>query len=132
MNRPSDFDPDVAWYYAKGGERYRLDASCWLEAARTKEIISSRMDGRRLSVVDVGGGPGAYACWLAAAGHEVHLVDPVGMHVEQAEARARELSVELAGTHVALANHLPFESGRFDVALLLGPLYHLPERSARL
>jgi len=100
MNEPGDLDPDVAWYYAKGGERDRLDAACWLEAARTKQIIGSRLDESRLSVVDVGAGPGVYASWLAEAGHEVHVVDPIPLHVEQAEARARELGVSLAGAHV--------------------------------
>ena len=35
-------------------------------------------------VLDVGGGPGRYACWLAVGGYDVHLVDPVPRHVEQA------------------------------------------------
>ena len=34
---------------------------------------------------DVGGGPGVYACWLAMLGYEVHLYDPVPLHVAQAE-----------------------------------------------
>lgn len=36
------------------------------------------------AVLDVGGGPGRYACWLAATGYQVHLVDPVRKLVEQA------------------------------------------------
>jgi hypothetical protein len=35
------------------------------------------------------GGPGAYATWLADLGYDVHLVDPVPLHVEQAAAAAR-------------------------------------------
>jgi len=34
--------------------------------------------------VDVGGGAGIHAIPLAQRGYEVHLVDPVPLHVEQA------------------------------------------------
>jgi hypothetical protein len=35
-------------------------------------------------VLDVGGGSGVYASWLAGLGYQVHLVDPVPLHREQA------------------------------------------------
>jgi hypothetical protein len=35
-------------------------------------------------IVDVGGGPGVDARWLADQGYKVHLVDPVPLHVKQA------------------------------------------------
>jgi 2-polyprenyl-3-methyl-5-hydroxy-6-metoxy-1,4-benzoquinol methylase len=35
-------------------------------------------------ILDVGGAAGVHAAPLAAAGHEVHLIDPVPVHVEQA------------------------------------------------
>jgi 2-polyprenyl-3-methyl-5-hydroxy-6-metoxy-1,4-benzoquinol methylase len=38
-------------------------------------------------VLDVGGGAGVYASWLTELGYQVHLVDPVPVHVEQARAR---------------------------------------------
>jgi 2-polyprenyl-3-methyl-5-hydroxy-6-metoxy-1,4-benzoquinol methylase len=36
-------------------------------------------------VLDVGGGPGTYAVPLAEGGYQVHLVDPLPLHVRQAE-----------------------------------------------
>lgn len=39
-----------------------------------------------MRVLDVGGGAGAYAGWLASLGHAVHVVDPVPRHVEVAGA----------------------------------------------
>jgi ubiquinone/menaquinone biosynthesis C-methylase UbiE len=128
----SSLDPDLVWYYSRGREWDGLDRTGPLEGTRTKQIISRRLKGRSLSVVDIGGGPGYYACWLAAEGHRVQLVDPVPLHLEQAEARAREMEVTFAGTHLALADRLPFEAESFDVALLLGPLYHLADRDARI
>ncbi len=34
-------------------------------------------------ILDVGGGPGVYACWLAKQGYEVHLVDATPLHEER-------------------------------------------------
>ena len=56
----------------------------------------------------------------------MHLVDPVPLHVEQA--RAAGLASAEVGDARALA--LPDES--VDAVLLLGPLYHLPERVDRV
>ena len=128
----SNLDPDLVWYYARGREWDRLDRTGPLEGARTKQIIARRLTAPSQSIVDIGGGPGYYACWLAAEGHRVQLVDPVPLHIEQAEARAREMGVTLAGTHLGLADRLPFEDESFDLGLLLGPLYHLVERDARI
>ena len=33
-------------------------------------------------MIDVGGGAGVYALPLASGGYEVHLVDPVPLHVD--------------------------------------------------
>jgi SAM-dependent methyltransferase len=84
-------------------------------------------------VLDVGGGAGAYALWLADAGYEVHLVDPVPLHVEQAQAASRERpSGRLASARIGDARSLPFADESGDAVLLLGPLYHLTERDDRL
>jgi len=79
-------------------------------------------------VLDVGGGPGAYAAWLADAGYEVKLVDGTPLHVEQARERAAGRFVAAEGDARTLDE--PDES--YDVVLLLGPLYHLVERGDRM
>jgi hypothetical protein len=62
-----------------------------LERVRTEELIARFLPPAPATVLDVGGGPGAYAVWLARRGYAVHLVDPVELHVEQArEASARQ------------------------------------------
>jgi SAM-dependent methyltransferase len=77
-------------------------------------------------VLDVGGGPGEYAAWLAGRGYDVTLVDPVALHVEQARDRG------VASAVVGDARTLDFDDGTFDAVLLLGPLYHLPDREDRV
>jgi len=121
-------------HYADADESSRLRHGWFqLEQARTQELILRHLPPPPATVVDAGGGAGAYACWLAARGYQVHLIDPVPKHVEQARAAsARQSHSPLASAEVGDARHLPFADGSADVVLLLGPLYHLVEREDRL
>ncbi len=101
-----------------------------LELARTQEVIRRSLPAGRLQILDVGGGAGVHAAWLADDGHDVHLIDPVERHVEQARALAgpaRRITAEVGD-----ARRLPTPPDSADAVLLLGPLYHLTERSDRL
>jgi protein-L-isoaspartate O-methyltransferase len=40
-------------------------------------------------VLDVGGASGVYASWLSERGYQVHLIDPVPLHREQAMSDGR-------------------------------------------
>ena len=130
-------DAEIATYYARGREAQRLSRGLSrVELARTQEVV-----GRRLAalgpppkvLLDVGGGSGVYACWLARLGYEVHLLDPVPLHVEQASAAsAQQPAAPLASAAVGDARHLEHADGTVDAVLLLGPLYHLTERRDRL
>ena len=121
-------------YYNRGLEAGRLFRSHGLlEFARTQEIILRHLPPPPCTVIDVGGGPGAYACWLASLGHHVTLVDAVPPHVEQArDASARQADTPLAGCRVGDARRLEEGDGTVHAVLLLGPLYHLTERRDRL
>lgn len=127
-----EIDSEVLWYYERGLEHLRLDTHSRLEAARTRHIIAKRIPDGALRIADVGGGPGAYAFWLAEGGHVVDLVDPVKLHLEQAARTSDATGIRLAGMHLAGAEALPFEDASFDVVLSLGPLYHLPDRDRRI
>ena len=83
-------------------------------------------------MVDVGGGAGAYAIPLASAGYEVHLIDPVPLHIEQAAAASLRSRTPLAGISAGDARDLPIADGSADAVLLLGPLYHLTSREDRI
>lgn len=119
------FDPAIRTYYEKGNEEARLSSGAGrLEFERTKELIERFMAGDALEILDVGGGPGAYALSLSEKGHRVRIVDPIPLHVEQA--RAAGLTAEIGD-----ARALDQAEGSLDVVLLLGPLYHLPASADR-
>jgi SAM-dependent methyltransferase len=103
-----------------------------LEELRTHEIVQRFFPPPPAAVLDVGGGPGAYAFWLAELGYEVHLSDPVPLHVEQALARSREAARPLATAVVGEARELEQADESVDGVLMLGPLYHLTERVERI
>ena len=125
-----DIDPEIRAYYERGGEEGRLHGgfpSGSLELERTREILGRYLPPAPLEILDVGGGPGVYAAWLANRGDRVHLVDPVPLHVEQARAAHPKVTAELGD-----ARQLPQPDASVDVVLLLGPLYHLVDRDDRL
>jgi SAM-dependent methyltransferase len=126
--------PEVQAYYARGGETRRLSKSHGqIELARTQEIILRHLPPPPGAILDVGGGPGVYACWLAAAGYRVHLVDAMPLHVEQArQASARQPDTPVATLRVGDARRLEEADATVDAVLLLGPLYHLTERGDRI
>jgi SAM-dependent methyltransferase len=124
---------EIAEYYARGLERGRLAAGTGaLELARTQALLERHLPPAPADIVDVGGGPGRYASWLAARGYRVRLIDPVPLHVEQALGAAADAGSALAGADVGDALALPCANESADAVLLLGPLYHLTERADRL
>ena len=125
---------DIAAYYAHGLERDRLASGPGaLEFVRTQALLERYLPAVPSEVADVGGGPGRYAIWLAERGYRVHLLDPIALHIEQARGASgvRPRSA-LASADVGDARSLPFTDESVDAVLLLGPLYHLPERADRL
>ncbi len=133
MDKPL-IDEHIATYYAQGVESGRLlhdDGAPKLELARTLELFERFAPAPPADVLDVGGGPGVYSALLAARGYHVRLIDAVELHVQQAsEAAAQaEHSFEVA---LGDARRLEERDGSFDIVLLLGPLYHLVERSDRV
>jgi ubiquinone/menaquinone biosynthesis C-methylase UbiE len=123
----------LAHYGDFAGERDRLVKYAQLEFFRTKEVISRHLPKKPAVILDIGGGPGRYAGWLAKLGHSVHLVDPVPLHVKQAKAAFRSGSGRvLASATVGDARDLKFADESASVVLLLGPLYHLVQRADRV
>jgi len=62
----------------------------------------------------------------------VHLIDPVEIHLEQAKARSAASGTTLGSITKGDARRLGAQSNSADAVLLLGPLYHLVDRSDRL
>jgi SAM-dependent methyltransferase len=125
---------EILGYYALGGEQGRLDEAYFpLERARTQELVARHLPPAPGVVLDVGGAAGAYAFWLAEKGYEVHLVDPVPLHLEQARATSDARTAGgLASVRVGDARRLALGNLTADAVLLLGPLYHLTVRGDRL
>ena len=87
MAEPGPLPREVEAYYAKGIEVGRLfRGHGTIELARTQEIILRHLPPPPGTVLDVGGGTGVYACWLASRGYRVTLVDASPLHVEEARA----------------------------------------------
>ena len=101
-----------------------------LELLRTREVLSRYLPNSPSSILDIGGGTGVHAAWLAARGHSAHLVDLMPHHIEAASRLA--VTSGQVTAEVGDARELPVADYTFDAALLLGPLYHLTEREARL
>jgi SAM-dependent methyltransferase len=118
---------EIAGYYRQGGETTRLDASNgrW-EFLRTWDLMSRILPAGPLSILDVGGATGVYAGPLAAAGHAVHVVDPMPEHV------AAAAGLPGVTASVGDARLLAEPDASRDAVLLFGPLYHLLDRADRI
>ena len=101
-----------------------------LELLRTREIVRRHLPPAPRRILDVGGGTGVHAAWLASDGHDVHLIDRVPRHVDQARRLAPGPGRVTAA--VGDARDLAAARASFDAVLLLGPLYHLTERADRI
>ncbi len=125
---------DVAEHYASGYEAERLDTGVGkLERERSRELIERFLPPPPAIILDVGGGAGAYSCWLAKLGYSVHLIDIVPLHVDLAKKMSDlQPAAPLASTTVGDACSLKWGDDQVDGVLLFGPMYHLTDRGDRL
>ena len=100
-----------------------------LELVRTQEILRRHLPSPPARILDVGGGTGVHAAWLAEDGYDVHVVDLAPRHVEMVKRTLNSLGVT---AEVGDARALGFADHTFDVVLLFGPLYHLTDRDDRI
>jgi 2-polyprenyl-3-methyl-5-hydroxy-6-metoxy-1,4-benzoquinol methylase len=127
--------PEAAEHYASGYEATRLFGSPQgeLERVRSQEIIGRHLPKPPARVIDVGGAGGVYSLWLLDQGYEVVLIDAMPAHVELAERTLSEHpNRRLASARLGDARNLEEAADSADAVLLMGPLYHLTERSDRL
>ena len=124
---------EIERHYLQSEERQRLSAGQGeLERVRTQAILARELPPAPAVVFDIGGGAGVYSFLLARQGYEIHLIDPVELHLEQARSHASASGIALASIALGDARKLGIPSASADAILLLGPLYHLTEHGDRL
>ena len=132
MGDHEQLDPEIAAHYASVSEQQRLGPGS-LERIRTWELLDRHLPAQPAVVLDIGGAAGVYALPLAARGYQVHLIDSLARHVEQARRASRQQpTTPLASASVGDARQLEHPDASVDAALLLGPLYHLTNRVDRI
>lgn len=123
-------DPALEKFYSEGNEQERLSSSR-LEKDRTLQILRKLLPSAPATILDIGGAAGVYAFLLAEMGYEVHLIDPIALHIQQAKDTAKKSKLRLASYSVGDARQLEQKDNSVDVVLLLGPLYHLIKEEDR-
>jgi len=123
----------IAAHYELGFERDRLfrEGVPRLELTRTLELLDRFLPTAPARLIDVGGGPGAYAAIWAREGYDVHLYDVMDLHVRQARQAADAQPEHPFTAQVADARSIPEPDASADAVVLLGPLYHLTEQTQR-
>lgn len=122
-------EPELERYYGRDEEKDRLASGVGrVEFLRTIEVIGRHLPPPGAVIADIGGGPGHYTDWLIEHGYTVIHRDPIPLHVDHVS-RRHGSAVDAA---VGDARSLDLGSASVGAVLLLGPLYHLNERSDRL
>jgi ubiquinone/menaquinone biosynthesis C-methylase UbiE len=123
-------DEAILRHYEGMQEEARLSTGLGqLELLRVQEVLGRHLPPPPARILDVGGGTGVHAKWLAELGHEVRIIDIAPRHVERANAELGPIGVR---AELGDARSLPVPDQALDVVLVFGPLYHLTERSDRL
>jgi S-adenosylmethionine-dependent methyltransferase len=123
-------------YYSSFGENewHRLT---WpegvLEFAVTTHALSKYLpeQGR---ILDMGGGPGRYAIWLAERGYRVVLADlsPELLQISRTKITEAKVQSQIDDILECDVRDLSrFDDNLFDAVLCLGPFYHLTEPADR-
>ena len=146
----TDFEK-VKNYYKHFDEKNRLqnDNSGKLEFLMTKRILEKNLpqEGAEtgtvggtgahavggISILDLGGGAGAYSFPLAKKGYKVTLADLSENLLVQAKKQKEEDRVQnlISCDQVNATDLSCYKDNSFDVVLLFGPLYHLTEKAER-
>jgi ubiquinone/menaquinone biosynthesis C-methylase UbiE len=118
------------WYDEKYDEWDRLERHK-IEFDITKRYLDEYITGDNLEIFDIGGGPGRYAMYLAEKGHKVSLLDLSKINIEVAKERSLAKGIKLENYIHGNALELDEYGQKYDVILLMGPLYHLVDEEDR-
>jgi S-adenosylmethionine-dependent methyltransferase len=118
------------WYDTEYDEWQRLERHK-IEFDITKRYLDEFIIGENLQIFDIGGGPGRYSIYLAEKGHKVTLLDLSKQNIEVAKRKAFERGIILEDYIHGNALELGQSEQKYDVVLLMGPLYHLLKEAER-
>lgn len=125
--------PEAYLHYDQIDEASRLTGiGGQLELLRTRELMRRFLPNPPATIIDVGGGAGIHAFWLAEQGFNVTLIDAVSHHIETAKKNAQERPNVPLRMEVGDARSLNVDDSASDAVLLFGPLYHLTSREDRV
>ncbi len=124
----------LGYYSLEPGKEWRRLAE--LDTGPIEFELTTRLLARYVApdsrVLDIGGGPGRYAIWLAERRLRVTLADIVPALLAEAGRRIEEAGVQVdAIVEADVCDLSRWATGFFDAVLCLGPFYHLPERERR-
>lgn len=117
-------DVDLVWG--------RIDTYSRIEGAVFHKIVFTWLAEPKMMIIDVGGGNGRHAFDLAAQGHRVRLCDLTPELVADAQRRNEAAQHPLSDIRIADARDLPWPTRSADAALMLGPMYCIPDEQGRV
>ena len=122
----------VKGYYRVFDEKNRLvnSGSGKLEYMMSMDLVKHWLPENGKSL-DLGGGAGAYSFPLAAEGYKVTLADLSEELIRQAEEQNEQTDYPVTCNVVNAVDLSQYHDREFDAVLLMGPLYHLLEKSER-
>lgn len=135
-------DMDPRQYYDEFGEseweRLDRDPVTRMEFENTVDYLVEHLpdageSADTVRVLDAGGGPGRYTCWLAERGYRVDHCDLSNEQISIAKEKVSERNLDDSATcRQADLRDLPFEDDQFDaVCCLGGPLSHVVDDDER-
>lgn len=110
-------------YYNKFNEDKRLlSRHGQVEFTVANKYIEEVINGRKnLDIIDIGAGTGRYSILLSEQGHNVTAVEPVNKNLSTIKLKSNKVIAKKGNA----LNLKKFESEKYDITLLFGPLYHL-------
>lgn len=129
---PLALTPIQEFYSGFAEEQWtRFDRRARVEEYVLRKSLETALPSPPAEVIDVGGGNGRHAFFLAARGYRVSLCDVTEDLVKDAERRNAGTESALERIELCDARYLPWPAECADAVLLLGPLYCLTDRSER-
>lgn len=127
-------EEEIIENYTNFEEDNRLNDSFGIfEKEQTKDLIKRYCKNEKMTILDIGGGTGAYSFWLSSLKNNVYLIDIVPKHIKIAKEKAKSNNYPpLADYIIADSRNLPINDNFADLAIIHGPLYHFTDKQDRL